>query len=200
MKNLNVTSALVLVTAIMLSACGEKNPVITNEPSTAGASSTTTPGFTAGNPMLDPLLNNGAGGPANGGAAGGLLNPPTGTSNLSGVDLQIKNAYQQYLPNCYNASRASFWKDFLGRGGQMAEMIASLKIVSTGTTCNANGQETTTDPHYIRGYYEFYLPGCYDSTKQTFWQDWFGRGGSDADFRITLANVAVSSPRPTCLR
>ena len=123
-----------------------------------------------------------------------------GSNQLTGLDLQIKNAYDQYLRNCYNNSRAQAWKNFLNTGGTMENFVATLQIVSTATTCSADGQESITDPHYIRGYYDFYLPGCYNSTRHAAWQEFFDRGGTDNDFRITLQRVSVSSPRPDCLR
>ena len=62
-----------------------------------------------------------------------------------------------------------------------------------------DGYETTTDPHYIQGYYEYYLPGCYTADKLAYWQQWFANGGTDDDFRTTLMLTRVGSPRPACM-
>lgn len=122
------------------------------------------------------------------------------TTERSELDQKIKSYYDQILPNCYTAARAQGWQAFFSQGGTLNNFIATLRIVSTGLSCNAQGEEHVTDPHFVRGYYEFYLPGCYNETRHAAWNEFFSRGGTDNDFRITLQRTAVSSPRPECLR
>lgn len=172
---------MVLAASLMLTACGEKAPDSGVQPSTDDGFGT---GVGSGNPVGNP-------GPG--------ANPNPGAPSNSGLAMQVKSAYDQYLPNCYNNSRGQFWIDWLGRGGSMADLVSTLQIVSTATRCTTDGREITTDPHYIRGYFDYYLPGCFTTEKENVWKNFFANGGTDAQFQQTLANVAVSSPRPACL-
>lgn len=50
----------------------------------------------------------------------------------------------------------------------------------------------------IQGLFDQYLPGCYTHDKGLYWQAWFARGGTMADFVWTLATEAQAGP--SCLR
>ena len=124
---------------------------------------------------------------------------PMGVVSISKYSQLIKQYYDMYLPNCYNGIRADFYEGWFARGGTEANFAAGLKIAASGTHCNADGSEVTTEPHYIKGYFDFYLPGCYTPEKGAYWQAWFDRGGVQADYLTTLMNLRISSPRPSCL-
>lgn len=124
---------------------------------------------------------------------------------------EIKSLYDLHLPGCWTASRQSLWEQWFANGGKLADFTVTLHseamnkpsclntIVSANTvSARAPATASVVIPSTeVKSLFNLYLPGCWTQTKQSYWQDWFARGGLMTDFTITLRNEALT--KPSCM-